>query len=61
VHEEPRLGPKGQEILKSGMAVTVEPGIYLEGKFGVRIEDLVFVTSKGHENLYRTSKELAVV
>jgi Xaa-Pro aminopeptidase len=61
VHEEPRLGPKNAQALKEGMAVTCEPGIYLEGKFGVRIEDLVLVTKTGHENLYRTSKELAVV
>ena len=61
VHEEPRLSPKAPEKLQAGMAVTVEPGIYLEGKFGVRIEDLVFVTASGHENLYRSSKELAVV
>jgi Xaa-Pro aminopeptidase len=61
VHEEPRLGPKNPQPLKEGMAVTCEPGIYLEGKFGVRIEDLVFVTKGGYENLYRTSKELAVV
>jgi Xaa-Pro aminopeptidase len=61
VHEEPRLGPKNAEVLRSGMAVTCEPGIYLEGKFGVRIEDLVLVQKGGHENLYRSSKELAVV
>jgi Xaa-Pro aminopeptidase len=61
VHEEPRLSPKNKQKLESGMAVTCEPGIYLEGKFGVRIEDLVLVTPGGHENLYSTSKELAVV
>jgi Xaa-Pro aminopeptidase len=61
VHEEPRLGPKGVQALEENMAVTVEPGIYLEGKFGVRIEDLVFVTRQGHENLYRTTKELISV
>ena len=61
VHEEPRLGPGAANVLQEGMAVTCEPGIYLEGKFGVRIEDLVLVTKNGHENLYRTSKELAVV
>jgi Xaa-Pro aminopeptidase len=61
VHEDPRVGPKASERLRPGMAITVEPGIYLPGKFGVRIEDLVFVTSKGHENLYSTTKELLVV
>lgn len=61
IHEEPRVGPKAKDVLKPGMAITVEPGIYLEGAFGVRIEDLVLVTPKGHENLYRTTKELIVV
>ena len=49
------------EPMKAGMMFTVEPGIYLEGKFGVRIEDLVLITAKGHENLYRTTKELIIV
>jgi Xaa-Pro aminopeptidase len=61
VHEDPRVGPKAPEILKPGMAITVEPGIYLEGKFGVRIEDLVLVTKTGHENMYRTTKDLIVI
>ncbi len=61
VHEEPRLGPGNKDVLEEGMAVTVEPGVYLEGKFGVRIEDLCLVTRSGHENLYQSSKELAVV
>ena len=61
VHEDPRVGPKAPDVLKAGMAITVEPGIYLDGKFGVRIEDLAFVTEKGHENLYRTTKDLIVV
>jgi Xaa-Pro aminopeptidase len=61
VHEDPRVGPKAPDVLKPGMAITVEPGIYLDGKFGVRIEDLAFVTQQGHENLYRTTKELIVV
>jgi Xaa-Pro aminopeptidase len=61
VHEDPRVGPKAPEKLKPGMAITVEPGIYLDGKFGVRIEDLVLITESGHENLYRTTKELITV
>ena len=43
VHEEPSLSIKSEDILENGMVVTVEPGIYLEGKFGVRIEDVVLV------------------
>jgi Xaa-Pro aminopeptidase len=61
VHEDPRVGPRSKEVLRPGMAITCEPGIYLDGKFGVRIEDLALVTEKGHENLYRTTKELIVV
>jgi Xaa-Pro aminopeptidase len=61
VHEDPRVGPKAKDSLRPGMAITVEPGIYLDGKFGVRIEDLVLITEAGHENLYRTTKELITV
>jgi len=62
VHEGPRVvGPKAKDILEPGMAITCEPGIYLEGKFGVRIEDLALVTDEGYENLYRTTKDLIVV
>lgn len=61
VHEDPRVGPKAKDVLRPGMAITVEPGIYLDGKFGVRIEDLAFVTRSGHENLYQTPKDLISV
>ncbi len=56
VHEAPALNPKSKYVLKGGEVVTVEPGVYLEGKFGVRIEDIV-VAGKG-ENLTRSPKEL---
>ena len=61
VHEDPRVGPKAPEILRPGMAITVEPGIYLDGQFGVRIEDLVIVQDRGYENMYRTTKDLILV
>ena len=61
VHENPRLGPGLKEKLSLGAAVTVEPGIYIEGEFGVRIEDLGFVGQNQYENLYRSSKDLIVV
>lgn len=47
IHEDPRLSQGSADILKEGMIVTVEPGVYLAGKFGVRLEDMVLVTKKG--------------
>jgi Xaa-Pro aminopeptidase len=52
VHEAPRLGPAADDdVLREGMVVTIEPGIYLPGRFGVRIEDLVVVRADGAEVL----------
>ena len=58
VHEAPMLakGKKGDVILKPGMFVTIEPGIYLEGNLGVRIEDLILITENGCEVLSNTAK-----
>ncbi|HHW40726.1 MAG TPA: aminopeptidase P family protein [Syntrophomonadaceae bacterium] len=61
VHEEPRLAPGGELVLEAGMVVTVEPGVYLPGWGGVRIEDTVLVTDKGCEILTPLKKELIVV
>ncbi|MFH1609583.1 MAG: Xaa-Pro peptidase family protein [Candidatus Bipolaricaulota bacterium] len=47
VHEAPRVGPLSEDVLASGMVVTIEPGVYLPGRFGVRIEDLVAVGEDG--------------
>jgi len=61
VHEEPRLSERGNDILQSGMVVSVEPGIYLPGIGGVRIEDIVVITEDGHENLVFSKKDLIVL
>jgi len=58
VHEAPRVGKAGTEILREGMVFTIEPGIYLEGRFGVRIEDMVVLGPQGAEPLQGFTKEL---
>ncbi len=61
IHEEPRFSRKCDTILEEGMIMTVEPGIYLPGEFGVRIEDLVVVTKEGYKNLTKSPKNLIMV
>ncbi len=61
VHEAPRLSRKGDTPLEAGMIVTVEPGIYVAGLCGVRIEDLLLVTADGSEALSSLPKEPQVV
>ncbi len=58
VHEEPSISPRGQGIVEEGMVFTLEPGIYLPGRAGVRLEDMVRVTSRGCERLTHLSKKL---
>ncbi|MFY9526018.1 MAG: M24 family metallopeptidase, partial [Limnochordia bacterium] len=61
IHESPRLSKADHTVLQPGMVVTVEPGVYLPGFGGVRIEDLVVVREDGHEVLTSTFKELYIV
>jgi Xaa-Pro aminopeptidase len=61
VHEAPRLAQRSEDVLEAGDVVTIEPGVYVSGRFGVRIEDLVAVGADGYENLSGLPKELRVV
>jgi len=61
IHEPPRLGKRDKMRLQTRMAITIEPGAYLEGFGGVRIEDTVLVTDTGCEILTPTSKDLYIV
>ncbi|MGH2573977.1 MAG: M24 family metallopeptidase [Actinomycetota bacterium] len=61
IHEGPSLRPESEDVLPQGTVVTVEPGIYLDGVGGVRIEDMVEVTAEGGRVIPRTTKELVVL
>ena len=61
VHEAPTLNSKSDEILEEYMPVTIEPGIYIPGKFGVRIEDLAIVTKFGIINTVNSNKDLIIL
>jgi Xaa-Pro aminopeptidase len=61
IHEAPRIAAGQTEILLPGMVITIEPGVYIAGSGGVRIEDMVVVTERGCEVLTPTSKELITI
>jgi Xaa-Pro aminopeptidase len=61
IHEAPRLAPSAEGVLAAGNIVTVEPGVYVAGRFGVRIEDLVVVSEDGPQVLTSIPKDLTVV
>lgn len=61
VHEGPGLSVRSEAILEPGMAVTIEPGVYLPGIGGVRIEDDILITETGNELLTHSSKELIIL
>jgi Xaa-Pro aminopeptidase len=61
IHEAPRVAAGQKEVLQPGMVITIEPGVYFPGKWGVRIEDMVAVTANGCEVLTPTSKDFLAV
>jgi len=61
VHEAPRLAPNSPDVLKAGMVVTVEPGVYYPGLWGIRIEDTVLVKENGCEIITKMDKELLII
>lgn len=61
VHEAPRLAPGSQDVLQSAMALTVEPGLYYPGLWGIRIEDTVVVRKNGCEMITSMSKDLITI
>ena len=61
IHENPAFSPKNETTVKPGLVMTVEPGIYIENRFGVRIEDMVFVTENGCTDITQSSRELYIL
>lgn len=61
IHETPCFSPRDDSVLLPGMVITVEPGIYIEGEFGVRIENMALVTETGCENLTNVSTDLMIL
>lgn len=61
VHEMPSCGPSSVAVMEKNMVSSAEPGIYLPGKFGVRIEDVVIFTDEGHENITTSPKNLIII
>ncbi len=61
IHENPAFNTRDESPIKKGMVITVEPGIYLPDKFGVRIEDMVIITEDGFENITESDKNLIII
>ncbi len=61
VHEAPNCSPSSETVMEAGVVSSAEPGIYLPGKFGVRIEDVVILTADGCENITKSPKNLIIV
>lgn len=61
IHEMPSVSPRSEAILEEGNVITNEPGIYIPGEFGVRIEDMAYITKDGYMNLTKAPKELIII
>ena len=61
IHETPYINPKDEMMLRENMIITNEPGIYIPGKFGIRIEDTVLVTKTGGETLTKSNKNYTII
>ena len=61
IHENPRMSAISKDVLKENMIITIEPGIYLPNKYGIRIEDNILVQKNGYKNLTKSPKELTVL
>lgn len=61
IHERPTLSPRSKDVLKEGAVFTIEPGVYLNGKFGIRIEDTAFIHNGKAERFFTDSKELSII
>lgn len=61
IHELPNLSPRSEAVLESGNIVTVEPGIYLPARFGVRVEDMALITADGCVNLTKADRQLIIL
>lgn len=61
IHEGYNASPKSKDIFKTGNVTSIEPGIYVPNKFGIRIEDLIYISSRGRENLSKITKELIIL
>jgi len=61
LYEGPHLSQDSTDVLTAGNVVTMEPGIYIPGRFGIRIEDLLYISNMGTENLTRTTRDLIIL
>ena len=61
IHESPSFSPKCTDVIKEGMTLSVEPGLYIPGKYGVRIEDVIYFEETGIRNLTKSPKNMIII